>query len=63
MEPEIVSWAAAWVREPIGISVGGTVLAFLAVSVIKGLARWIWSTLTNIPRRLERWVNRRQSML
>lgn len=63
METEVVSLLFAWTRGPIGISVVGTVLAFLAVSVIKGVSKWLWSALKNIPSRLDRWMNRRQGML
>lgn len=63
MEAEIVSWVSAWAQEPVGVSVVGAVLAFLAVSAIKGTGRWLWSALTNVSRRLERWASRRQTLL
>lgn len=63
MEMEINGWASAWIREPIRLSVAGTVLSFLGVTVIKGAARWLWAAVGNIPRRLEHWASRSQSLL
>ncbi|MET4622843.1 hypothetical protein ABIE18_004322 [Arthrobacter sp. 2762] len=63
MESEILKYLTGMAHDPLARSVIGAVLAFLAISVLKGTGKWLWSCLTNIPKRLSRWADRQQSML
>ncbi|NSX36462.1 hypothetical protein HTS88_08570 [Pseudarthrobacter oxydans] len=63
MESEILKYLTAMTHDPLARSVIGAVLAFLAINVLKGTGKWLWLSLTNIPKRLSRWADRQQSML
>ncbi|MGJ9403556.1 hypothetical protein [Arthrobacter sp. KK5.5] len=63
MTEQLLAFVVAWMDTPMGVTVVGAIIVFIAVSTIKWATTSVHALFTGIPKRFERWLNRQQNML
>ena len=63
MTEHMLALIVAWLDTPVGVTVVGAVLTFVAISIIKWTVISVLASFRAIPKKFERWLNRPQGML